>query len=70
MTNSTTDYYDFCMKRKWQWILQSLIFKNISFYYDKRQECYCRKISNVKGTIKDGCFCPKHLIVKYKQYIN
>ena len=69
MTNSTTDYYDFCTNWRWQWVLQSLIFRDVFFYYDKRQKCYCRKIKNVKGIIKDGFFYPKHRLVKYKQYI-
>lgn len=71
---SKTNYYDFCDKNRWKfrfiWFLQSLIFRDVLFYYNERQTAYCREIKNVEGSIIDGWFYPKHFLVKYRQKIN
>ena len=67
---TTSDYYDFSDHIVLKWIWQSIIYKDVSFYRDKDQKCWCRKISNVPGKIYDGAFHPRHKLVLYKQIIN
>jgi len=69
MNKST--YYDFSSTFVWSWRIQSYLFKNVDFYYDKPQKCYCRRIKNVKGELIGGWFYPKpNLLVNYKQKIS
>jgi len=78
MTNkqiTTSSFYDFCQKGRWKfrflWKLQSILFRDVSYYYDKEQEAYCRKVKDVKGEIVDGYFIPQHnLLVNYRQAVN
>jgi len=77
-----SNFYDHCQKERWkfrfQWWLQSLIFRNVKYYYDKKQRCYCRKVCDVKGIIKRDdkwerglIFQPyMNLLVNYKQGVN
>lgn len=66
-----SNYYDFSHQIVWKWIWQSIIYKDVLFYRDKKQKCWCRKIVNVKGYIEDGnYFIPEHRLVKYKQIID
>ena len=62
-------YYDFSQHFDFNWFLQSIFHKNVSFYWDKTQKVWCRRIKNVKGWFKkDGYFYPdKGQLVSYKQ---
>lgn len=68
----TSTFSDFCQiknyKRRFIWWVQSLIFANVHYYFDSKQQVFCRRIDNVLGEVIDGYFIPKHnLLVGYKQ---
>lgn len=66
---TTRTFYDFSDKPVFLWKIQSILFKNISFYYDTKQKVYCRKVENVKGFIENDSFMPIHWLIKYRQKI-
>lgn len=72
---TTSNFYDHCDLDNWRfrtvWFTESLICTNVTAYVDKAQNCYCRKVKNVKGTIIDDKFYPDlNPIVNYPQIVN
>lgn len=69
-----TNYYDFSKTFRLTWWIQSKIFKNVMFYRDQVQHCYCRQINNVDGKIIEDehgkWFFPRSWLVSYPQLIS
>jgi len=55
-------YWDFCevsnKKFRRLFFLQSLL-PDVYYYYDSKQNCFCREITNVEGRIEFGRFFPR-----------
>jgi len=66
---SISTFKDFTSYRwKWRWIFQSWFYKDVSFYWDRKNSCYVREIKNVKGYIQDSLFIPfPNQLVRYSQ---
>ena len=74
MNKST--YCDFSQTIVILWIIQSIIFKNVSFYFDNKNKAYCRQIKNVKGKIifdenigRNAFYPDPGQIVSYTQWL-
>lgn len=68
----TSIFYDFSQGRHClRWFIQSIIFPTkVWFYYDKKQEAYCRRVENVKGKDYFGVFISEpNFLVNYPQKI-
>jgi len=71
----TSNFYDYSYKPVLTWKLQSFLFKNVDYFFDKKQKAYCRKVNNVRGWIiedEEGKkFYPHwNLLVNYFQRID
>jgi len=62
-------FWDFSSSPKFKWIYQSLVEKNVSFYWDNKNKAWCRRIDNVKCEEKPDCFLPlPNQLVGYCQW--
>ena len=73
MEKTKSDFFDFCQKGNKEviklWKKQAKLHDDITFYWDRKQKVFCRKVSNVKGKVIDGWFYPEHWLIKYKQKV-